>query len=141
MTTTPSTKRKSSGASSVTGDGRFPKGVSGNPGGLTKQRAAELKAFREAAQALVEPAMAHLADVLAGSPRETGEVAEGPDGVPVPVMAATASLAEMTVAAREVFDRAFGKAAQIIAGDDTLDPVNLALTVRFVRPEPTSTPD
>lgn len=92
----------------------FVKGQSGNPGGRTK----EMAWLRDEARKLAAKSLAALADVL-----DTG----------------TGS--ERVSAARELLDRGFGKATQIIAGDPDGEPVNLALTVRFVRPEPASTPD
>jgi len=37
-------------------------------------------------------------------------------------------------AVKEIFDRAYGKATQPIAGDDSMDAIRAALTVAFINP-------
>lgn len=53
------------------------------------------------------------------------------NGNPIP---GAESEATQATAMKELLDRGFGKATQIIAGDDDAAPVSISMKVKFVRP-------
>lgn len=85
----------------------FPKGVSGNPGGREKLPE-DIKHVRELAREYTAEAVAALASVMASG--------SGPAKV---------------AAANALLDRGWGKAAQVIAGDDEGGPVKHTVRVIF----------
>lgn len=89
----------------------FPKGTSGNPSG----RPRTVGVVQDLARVYTEEAIKTLAAIM--------------KDVDAPAAARVA-------AAEKILDRGYGKATQVIAGDEDGGPIHKIITVQFVDPDP-----
>lgn len=89
-------------------DGRFRKGVSGNPGGRPK----EVGYVRDLARQHTEEAIKTLVAIMQ-DPTQPGRV--------------------RVAAAEAILDRGWGRPTQPIGGDDTMEPIRLAVQEETLR--------
>lgn len=95
----------------------------GRPKGVPNKATADIKLLARVHGPAIVKRLAQLSGIL---------VDDG--GNPVP---GAESESTQAIAMKELLDRGFGKATQIIAGDDSADPVNVSMKIKFVRPSGT----
>lgn len=93
----------------------------GRQKGTLNKSTADIKALASVHGPAIVARLARLSGILID---EKGELITGAESEAIQAMAM-----------KELLDRGFGKATQIIAGDDDQPPVSVMMKVRFVRPD------